>query len=88
MVVNVYDKELLFDDRLGTTETDKNGDYRLVYRTCEFLDLIEKRPDLYLNITDRGGKLCYTSEQAVNYDAGRVETINVVLPAGDGKKAS
>jgi len=88
LVVNVYDKELLFDDRLGTTETDKNGDYRLVYRTCEFLDLIEKKPDLYLNITDRGGKLCYTTEQAVNYDAGRVETINVVLPVGDGKKAS
>lgn len=85
LIVSVFDKDLLFDDRLGTTETDQNGAYRLVYHTRDFRDLIERRPDLYLRITDRSGKLCYTTEHAVKYDAGRVETINVVLPIKDAK---
>lgn len=87
LIVSVYDKDLLFDDRLGTTETDQNGNYRLVYRTHDFRDLIERKPDLYVKITDRNGHLRYTSEHAVKWNSGRTDTINVVLPP-EGEKRS
>jgi len=86
LVVSVYDKDLVFDDRLGTITTDPNGDYRLVYRTRDFRDLIEQNPDLYLTITDRSGTVCYTTKGAIKYNAGRTETINVTLPVGGEKK--
>jgi len=76
----------VFDDRLGTITTDPNGDYRLVYRTRDFRDLIEQNPDLYLTITDRSGTVCYTTKGAIKYNAGRTETINVTLPVGGEKK--
>lgn len=87
-IVSVYDKDLLFDDRLGVTETNQSGDYRLVYHTRDFRDLIERRPDLYLKISDRSGNLCFTTEHAVKWNAGRTETINVVLPIGGGRALS
>jgi hypothetical protein len=82
LVVSVYDKDLVFDDRLGTIRTGVNGDYRLVYRTRDFGDLMEQNPDLYLNITDRSGTVCYTTKDAIKYNAGRTETFNVTLPVG------
>jgi hypothetical protein len=85
LIVSVYDKDLLFDDRLGTTETDQNGNYRLVYHTRDFRDLIERKPDLYLKITDRSGNLCHSTKDAVKWNAGRTETINVELPTKGGK---
>jgi hypothetical protein len=86
LVVSVYDKDLVFDDRLGTITTDQNGDYRLVYRTRDFRDLIERNPDLYLDITDRSGTVCYTTKYAIKCNAGRTETINITLPVGGEKK--
>jgi hypothetical protein len=86
LVVSVYDKDLVFDDRLGPIKTDAKGDYRVVYRTRDFRDLIEQNPDLYLDIRDRSGTVCYTTKVAIKYNAGRTEHLNVTLPVGSQKK--
>lgn len=79
LIVSVYDKDLFFDDRLGETETDENGNYSLTYHTKDFRDLIESRPDLYLKIMDRARNILYTTEKAIQYELDRVEIINVTL---------
>lgn len=53
LTVSVYDKDPLFDDRLGTATTGAQGDFRISYRTEDFQDLIEANPDLYLKVMDR-----------------------------------
>ena len=79
LFVSVYDKDLFFDDRLGQSETDANGNYSLTYRTEDFRDLIERKPDLYLKVIDKKGKTLYTTKGQVWYEAGRIETIDVKI---------
>jgi hypothetical protein len=77
LTVSVFDRDLLFDDLLGRTDTDDNGNYQLIYPVSEFRDLIEKAPDIYVRVMDQSGNSLYTSEGAIRYEAGRVEVINV-----------
>lgn len=79
LTVSLYDKDFLFDDRLGQTETDQNGNFSLVYRTRDFRDLIERKPDIYLKVTDQKGKTLYSSKGQIRYEAGRVEIINITI---------
>jgi hypothetical protein len=81
MVVNVFDKELIFDDRLGQTETDESGAFNLTYRTKDFRDLIEKKPDIYVKVTNQKGKTIYSSQEPIRFEAGRVEVINIQISA-------
>ncbi len=77
LTVSLYDKDLLFDDILGTTLTDANGDFKFIYSTEAFRDLFEKRPDVYLKVLDSEGKTLYTSRKAVRCEARHEEVINV-----------
>ena len=79
LTVSLYDTDLVFDDRLGQTETDANGLYSFPYHTDDFRDLIERRPDIYLKVMDRDGNILYTSEATIRCEAGRVEIVNVTL---------
>jgi len=79
LTVSVFDKDLIFDDRLGETKTDKDGQYSFTYRTEQFRDLIESKPDLYVKVADASGKTLYSSKGAIRYAAGRIETINVQI---------
>ena len=85
LVVSVYDKDLIFDDELGQTETDDKGEYSLTYHTEDFRDLIEKKPDIYVKVLDQKGKTLYTSKKKLRYEAGRVEIVNVQIE-DEGKK--
>ncbi len=76
LTVSLYDKDLIFDDRLGQTETDNNGNYSFNYRTEDFRDLVERKPDIYLKVIDREGRTLYTSKRKIRYEAGRVEIVN------------
>jgi hypothetical protein len=76
LTVSLYDKDLLFDDRLGQTETDADGNYSFNYHTEDFRDLVERKPDIYLKVIDREGRTLYTSKRKIKYEAGRVEIVN------------
>jgi len=78
LIVSIHDKDFFFDDRLGQTVTDQNGYYKLSYRTSEFRDLIERKPDIYLNVLDQNGETLYSSKE-IRFESGRVEIINVVI---------
>ena len=80
LVVTLYDRDLLFDDRLGRTTTNADGAYRFTYRTGDFRDFVEARPDLYLTVLDVGGDTLHTAPVKVRAEAGREEVIDVKLP--------
>lgn len=80
LTVTLYDQDLLFDDRLGQTTTNADGDYLFTYRTRDFRDLIERRPDLYLRVLDEKGELLYSPRSKMKAEAGREEVIDLRLP--------
>ncbi len=79
LIVSLFDKDLLFDDRLSQTETDASGNFSLAYRTEDFRDLIERKPDIYLKVIDQKGKTLFSSKKKVRFEAGRVEIVNVEI---------
>ena len=79
LTVSVFDKDFLFDDLLGTCQTDNNGKFDIRYRTEDFRDLVETRPDLYLKILDKEGNVLHTTKKATRYEAGHVETFNIKI---------
>src|SRR3954452_17723340 len=78
-VVSLYDEDLFFDDRLGSTRTGADGAYTLSYRTGDFRDFIERKPDLYLKVLDPRGKTVHTTKAQVIAEAGRQAIIDVRL---------
>lgn len=73
LTISLYDQDLFFDDLLGTTVTDKTGNFEIKYMTESFKFLFEKKPELYLKVLDNSGKKLYSSENTVRPGAGRVE---------------
>ena len=79
LVVSLFDRDRIFEDRLGTTQTDENGEFSFTYRTEDFPDLFDAHPDLYLKILDAEGNTLYSSEEAVRCEASRVEEFNITI---------
>jgi len=79
LIVSLYDKDFLFDDRLGQTETDDKGEFEINYRREDFRDLIERKPDIYVKVFDQEGNELYSSKKKYRFGSGRVEIVNVVI---------
>ena len=79
--IRAYDKDWIFDDKLGDTLTDGSGKFEISYTEAQFRDLEETLPDVYIRIYDASGKkLLYTSEKAVRRSAQIVERFDVKIP--------
>ncbi len=78
--VRAYDKDLIFDDKLGDTLTDAQGKFEISYTEAHFRDLEETQPDVYIRIYDATGKkLLYTTEKAVRKSAEITERFDVKI---------
>jgi hypothetical protein len=77
LTVSLYDKDLLFDDYLGTTKTGENGDFKFIYQKEGFKDLFEAQPDIYIKVFDKEGKTIYSSKKSVKCNVGRTEVFNI-----------
>ena len=67
--VSIFDKDLLFDDLLGTATTDEDGRFTLIYQEKDFSSLFEKAPDLYVKVLDCREEIVFSSEDAVRWNA-------------------
>jgi hypothetical protein len=79
--VRAYDKDLLFDDLLGETATDDQGEFEVRYAGSDFQELFDSRPDIYFRVYDEtGSQLLLDSADSVRWDAGADEVLDLVLP--------
>ncbi len=79
--VRAFDKDLVFDDKLGDTLTDTAGKFEITYTEAHFRDLNETLPDVYIRIYDESGeKLLFSSEKAVRRSAQLIERFDVKIP--------
>lgn len=85
--VNVYDKDMQFDDELGEVETDEEGYFQVSYEKEQFQGLFEKKPKIYLKVTGPDGGLLYESEKAVEPVVGREEVFDIKVKSRESRKA-
>lgn len=79
--IKAVDKDLFFDDVLGTTVTDTDGRFAITYEKKDFAELFERAPDLYIIVRDATNRrILYSSEGSVRCHAGAKETIDVAIP--------
>ena len=80
--VEVYDKDLLSSEHLGTAHTDDMGQFRVAFRWSDYKNSVfEGRPDIFLKVTDPGTgqamKSEVYSEVRGTLDDNEVETMDL-----------
>ena len=82
LIVRAFDRDLVFDDKLGFAETDDDGGFEIHYRKEDFSDLVEASPDLYLRVYDKAGiRLLLETSDATRRNATREERYELKIPA-------
>jgi hypothetical protein len=84
--VRVFDRDRKYDDLLGDTTTDEQGDFSVVYHERDFFEAGEGLPELYVRVDDAQGNELYSSRDSVRAQAGRAEYFEIVL-AGKAPEA-
>lgn len=86
VIVRVYDKDRKYDDVLGYTNTDEDGDFHLVYHERAFYEPGEKAPELYVRVEDADGNELFSSKDSFQYKSGRIEYFLIEIPGAQTKK--
>jgi hypothetical protein len=85
LVVRAFDKDLLFDDRLGEARTDAGGRFEIVFTEVQFMDAYETRPDVYVSVFDaKGARLLHTTRREVRRDVTTDEHFEIRIPVAAG----
>lgn len=81
LFVKAYDKDILFDDLLGSAITGEGGRFEIVSEMKDFRDFFDVKPDIYLNIFTRDGtKKIHAIDEGIRWNAGRIEEFDVRIP--------
>lgn len=82
LVVRAFDRDLIFDDKIGYTNTDDDGRFEIRFGAERFRELFESRPDIYLRIYDRSGaRLLHETTDAIRWNASKKEEYRFRIPA-------
>lgn len=78
--VEVYDKDLVVDDHLGSTRTDDEGRFRVSFRWSDFKRRgFEGRPDIFLRVkTDSGKKFRSEVYEELRGDLAEDDSVEVM----------
>lgn len=80
LLVEALDKDFLIDDRLGSVFTDERGQFEIIYDREDFQEVFfDQKPDIYLRIKDKKGKVIHTTEDTVRYQGGKTEAFRIII---------
>ncbi len=80
LIVRAYDKDLIFDDDLGSVPTNANGEFEISYTETQFRDFNETQPDLYVKVFDASGKTVLHSTKKQLRQAQILERYEIRIP--------
>lgn len=82
LVVRAFDKDLVFDDKLGFATTDEEGRFEIRFSEDDFRELLSRRPDLFLRVYDPSGqRLIFETTDSVRWNASPDERFRIVIAA-------
>jgi len=80
LLVRGWDKDLIFDDRLGEATTDANGHFEIIYTDEAFRSVFDQQPDLYLQVFDAtGSRELHTTKSGVRWNASADEEFEIAI---------
>src|SRR5687768_15249127 len=77
--VRAYDKDMIYDDLLGTAITDGEGRFELEYTERDFQELFEQQPDIYLEVYAPPRRLLADTKEAIRWEADHDERIELMI---------
>ena len=80
LIVRAFDKDLLFDDPLGSCVTNESGRFLIRFTDDAFRDFAETSPDLYLRVYDSTGE-SLLHQTPVHPDSGSDESFRIRIPS-------
>jgi len=82
LIVRAFDRDLLFDDKLGFATSDERGAFEIRFGPEAFRDVRESHPDLYLRVYDAEGTgLLHETTDAIRWNASTDERYRIRIPA-------
>jgi hypothetical protein len=82
LVVRAFDRDLIFDDKVGFATTDDDGRFEIRFSRKDFSDVSESQPDLYLRIYDASGsREIHQTTDAIRWNASPSERYRLRIPA-------
>jgi len=78
--IRAFDKDIVFDDILGSAVTDSNGNFDITYEERNFRQLFEGKPDIYITVSAKDDRTIYTTEKEVRLEAGKTEHFDIRIP--------
>ena len=83
LVVRAFDRDLIFDDKIGYTNTDDDGRFEIRFGVERFRELFESRPDLLLADLrpSIGSPFAPRNHGRVRWNASKNERFRVRIPA-------
>lgn len=82
LIVRAFDRDHIFDDKVGFATTDDEGCFEIRFGLEQFRDVRETRPDLFLRVYDASGtRLLHETTDAIRWNASPSEHYRVLVPA-------
>jgi hypothetical protein len=82
LIVRAFDRDLIFDDKVGFATTDDDGRFEIRFNRKDFRDVGESQPDLYLRIYDQSGiHEVHQTRDAIRWNASPNERYRLRIPA-------
>lgn len=81
LFVKSYDKDLFFDDLLGSAITDQYGKFEIMCDLTDFREFFDVKPDIYFKVfsSDRS-TLIHSTKDAVRWKAGKISDHEILIP--------
>ena len=82
LVVRAFDRDVIFDDKVGFATTDEDGQFEIRFTRQDFRDISESAPDLYLRVYDPSGiHEIHRTTDAIRWNASPSERYRLRIPA-------
>jgi hypothetical protein len=79
LIIRAFDKDMFFDDLLGSVTTGSNGSFEIRYVRSDFAELFEAKPDIYISVYAPPLRWLSDTKQSVRCNAGVDEQFSIVL---------
>jgi hypothetical protein len=84
LFLKAYDKDLLFDDLLGSGRTDGTGRLTIPCERGDFQEFFDRRPDVYFKVfSPDGSRLLYESSKLPHWNATQDAAFTIRVPLAE-----